>query len=318
MTPPDPTSSPAAPAAPKRRLPHWLKVPLGGGEKFAHLKGLVRDLGLNTVCESARCPNIGECWSAGTGTFMILGNLCTRGCQYCAVPKGRPEPLDPDEPKRVAEAVRSMGLKHVVVTSVDRDDVADGGASIFAGVVREVRAQCPGTAVELLIPDFRFCKVDAIATVMDARPDILNHNIETVPRLFPKARRGGDYGVSIRLLTEVKRRWPDIPTKSGLMLGLGEEDHEVEQVLRDLRGADVDILTLGQYLQPGIGYLPVARFYEPREFDQWRDRAMAMGFAHCESGPLVRSSYHAEKQVKAAGGGGRNEGTARHPNAQVS
>jgi lipoic acid synthetase len=198
----------------------------------------------------------------------------------------------------VAEAVKAMGLRHVVVTSVDRDDVADGGASVFAGVVREVRRQCPGTAVELLIPDFRFCKVDSIGIVMETSPDILNHNIETVPRLFAKARRGGNYDVSIALLAEVKRRWPSIPTKSGLMLGLGEEDAEVEAVLRDLRGAGVDILTLGQYLQPGIGYLPVERFYEPAEFDAWRDRAMAMGFGHCESGPLVRSSYHAEKQVK--------------------
>ncbi len=294
---------PAAPAPTRRRLPPWLKVPLGGGERFAHLKTLVRDLGLHTVCESARCPNLGECWSAGTGTFMILGNLCTRGCRYCAVPKGKPEPLDPDEPRHVAEAVKAMGLRHVVVTSVDRDDVPDGGASVFAAVVREVRRLCPGTAVELLVPDFRFCRVDAIATVMDAGPDFLNHNIETVPRLFPSARKGGDYAVSLRLLAEVKRRWPAVPTKSGMMLGLGERDDEIDAVLRDLRASGVDILTLGQYLQPGIGYLPVERFYEPAEFDAWRERAMALGFAHCESGPLVRSSYHAERQARDATAG---------------
>ena len=285
---------------PRKRLPPWLKVPLGGGEQFAHLKGLVKDLGLHTVCESARCPNIGECWSAGTGTFMILGNLCTRGCRYCAVPKGKPEPLDLDEPVRVAEAVKAMGLRHVVVTSVDRDDVADGGASIFAGVVREVRRLSPGTKVELLIPDFRFSKVDALATVMDAGPDVLNHNIETVPRLFPRARKGGDYRDSLRLLDDARTRWPAIPTKSGMMLGLGEEDGEIERVLRDLREAGVRILTLGQYLQPGLSYLPVERFYTPGEFASWKTRAEALGFDHVESGPLVRSSYHAERQALEA------------------
>jgi lipoic acid synthetase len=301
MTPESPVPPAGVPvAAPRRRLPPWLKVPLGGGEKFAHLKGLVRDLGLHTVCESARCPNLGECWSAGTGTFMILGNTCTRGCQYCAVPKGRPGPLDLDEPRRVAEAVKAMGLRHVVVTSVDRDDVPDGGASIFAGVIAEVRRLSPGTRVELLIPDFRFCKVDALATVMDAGPDFLNHNIETVPRLFPAARKGGDYGVSLRLLAECKRRWPHIPTKSGMMLGLGEREDEIDRVLRDLRESRVEILTLGQYLQPAAQYLPVERFYAPEEFDAWRARAMELGFAHCEAGPLVRSSYHAERQALEA------------------
>lgn len=281
----------------RKRLPPWLKVPLGGGERFAHLRGLVRGLDLHTVCESARCPNIGECWSAGTGTFMILGNICTRGCRYCAVPKGRPEPLDPDEPRRVAEAVKAMNLRHIVVTSVDRDDVPDGGASVFADLVRRVHAECPGTRVELLIPDFRFCKVDAVGTVMDAGPDFLNHNIETVPRLFPSARRGGNYEASIRLLADVRARWPRVPTKSGLMLGLGETDGEIEGVLRDLRGAGVRILTLGQYLQPAAEYLPVEKFYTPEEFAAWRDRALALGFDHCESGPLVRSSYHAERQA---------------------
>ena len=284
----------------RKRLPPWLKVPLGGGEQYAHLRGLVKGLGLNTVCESARCPNIGECWSAGTGTFMILGNLCTRGCRYCAVPKGKPEPLDLDEPRRVAEAVKAMGLRHVVVTSVDRDDVADGGASVFADLVRRVHAECPGTRIELLVPDFRFCKVDAVAIVMESGPDFLNHNIETVPRLFPSVRKGGDYGSSIRLLTDCARRWPGIPTKSGLMLGLGEREEELVGVLRDLRGAGVRILTMGQYLQPGIGYLPVERFYEPAEFDAWGERAREMGFDHVESGPLVRSSYHAERQASNA------------------
>ena len=289
---------------PRRRLPPWLKVPLGGGEKFTHLRGLVQDLGLHTVCESARCPNLGECWSAGTGTFMILGNTCTRGCRYCAVPKGRPEPLDLDEPRRVAEAVKAMGLRHVVVTSVDRDDVADGGASIFAEVVRRVHADCPGTRVELLVPDFRFCRVDALATVMDAGPDFLNHNIETVPRLFAGARRGGSYAVSIRLLDDCRTRWPRIPTKSGMMLGLGEEEPEIASVLRDLRGAGVRIVTLGQYLQPGLAYLPVERFYAPEEFAAWAARAREMGFDHCEAGPLVRSSYHAERQSAGVAPGG--------------
>ncbi len=287
-------------AEPRRRLPRWLKVPLGGGEKYAHLRGLVKGLGLHTVCESARCPNIGECWSAGTGTFMILGNICTRGCRYCAVPKGRPEPLDLDEPRRVAEAVRAMGLRHIVVTSVDRDDVPDGGASIFAELVRRVHAECPGTRVELLIPDFRFCRVDALRIVMDSGPDFLNHNIETVPRLFPRARKGGSYEASLRLLDDARTRWPAIPTKSGMMLGLGEEEAEVDGVLRDLRRVGVRILTLGQYLQPGLQYLPVERYYAPEEFEEWRRRAMALGFGHCESGPLVRSSYHAERQAAAA------------------
>jgi lipoic acid synthetase len=292
---------------PRKRLPPWLKVPLGGGEKFGHLRGLVRGLNLNTVCESARCPNLGECWSAGTGTFMILGNVCTRGCRYCAVPKGRPAPLDLDEPRRVAEAVKAMGLRHVVITSVDRDDVPDGGASVFAELVRRVHADCPGTRVELLIPDFRFCRVDALAIVMESGPDFLNHNIETVPRLFPTARKGGDYGASLRLLADCVRRWPAIPTKSGMMLGLGEREDEVEGVLRDLRGCGVRILTLGQYLQPGAEYLPVERFYAPEEFAALRGRALALGFDHCEAGPLVRSSYHAERQAveasRAAGGG---------------
>jgi lipoic acid synthetase len=291
---------------PRRRLPPWLKVPLGGGERFAHLKGLVKDLGLHTVCESARCPNLGECWSAGTGTFMILGNTCTRGCTYCAVPKGRPEPLDLDEPRRVAEAVKSMGLRHVVVTSVDRDDVPDGGAAIFAELVRRVHAECPGTRVELLVPDFRFCKGDSLAVVMESGPDFLNHNIETVPRLFPKARKGGNYDVSIRLLADAARRWPSIPTKSGMMLGLGEEEAEVDGVLRDLRGAGVRILTLGQYLQPDARSLPVERFYTPEEFAARGAWATALGFDHVESGPLVRSSYHAERQaIEAAREGDR-------------
>ncbi len=284
----------------RKRLPPWLKVPLGGGEKFAHLRGLVKGLGLNTVCESARCPNLGECWSAGTGTFMILGNICTRGCRYCAVPKGRPEPLDLDEPRRVAEAVKAMGLRHIVVTSVDRDDVPDGGASVFADLVRRVHADCPGTRVELLIPDFRFCKVDALAVVMESGPDFLNHNIETVPRLFPSARKGGSYEASIRLLSDCVRRWPEVPTKSGLMLGLGETEPELLGVLGDLRAAGVRILTIGQYLQPGAGYLPVERFYTPEEFAAWGTRARGMGFDHCESGPLVRSSYHAERQAVEA------------------
>jgi lipoic acid synthetase len=225
------------------------------------------------------------------------------------VPKGRPEPLDLDEPRRVAEAVKAMGLRHVVITSVDRDDVPDGGAAIFAELVRRVHAECPGTRVELLIPDFRFCRGDSLGVVMDAGPDFLNHNIETVPRLFPRARKGGNYGVSIRLLADAARRWPAIPTKSGMMLGLGEEEAEVDGVLRDLRGAGVRILTLGQYLQPDARSLPVERFYTPEEFAAWGARASALGFDHVESGPLVRSSYHAERQaIEAAREGDRRGG----------
>ena len=284
----------------KRRLPPWFRRPLGGGAEFAKLTRLVDDLGLNTVCGSARCPNKGECWSVGTATFMILGNVCTRGCRYCAVPKGQqPLPLDLDEPGRVAQAVLAMNLRHAVITSVDRDDVADGGASVWAATIRAIREQAPGCAVEVLIPDFRNAGDDALATVMAERPDILNHNIETVPRLFATARRGGDYEFSLNVLRRAKQLCPDIPTKSGMMLGLGERDLEIREVLADLRAVDVDIVTLGQYLAPekNAFYLPVDRFVHPDDFAEWARFGRELGFRHVEAGPLVRSSYHAEQQA---------------------
>jgi len=284
----------------KRRLPPWLKVPLGGGRDYGKLSGLVRENGLHTVCESARCPNRGECWSAGTATFMILGNLCTRGCRYCAVPKSKtPLPLDESEPARIGDTVRAMNLRHVVLTSVDRDDVADGGAAIWAETIRAIRRKAPGCAVEVLIPDFKNSVETALATVMAARPDILNHNIETVPRLFPKARMGGDYEYSLGVLRRARELHPKIPTKSGMMLGLGEQDHEVRRVLDDLREVGVEIVTLGQYLAPeqNAFYLPVDRYVTPDEFLEWARYGRKIGFRHVESGPLVRSSYHAEKQA---------------------
>ncbi len=285
---------------PRRRLPPWFKRPLGGGPEFTKLSGLVDGLGLHTVCQSARCPNQGECWSIGTATFMILGDVCTRGCRYCAVPKGKPLAVDVDEPARVGRAVLAMNLRHAVVTSVDRDDVPDGGAAIWAATIREIRKAAPGCAVEVLVPDFRKSSADALETVMAARPDILNHNIETVPRLFPLARKGGDYEFSIEFFRRVKRISPTTPTKSGIMLGLGERDDEVRRVLGDLRDAGVEIVSMGQYLAPerNAFYLPVARFVHPDEFAAWaRYGKEDLGFRHVEAGPLVRSSYHAEKQA---------------------
>jgi lipoic acid synthetase len=290
---------------PRRRLPPWFKRPLGGGPEFAKLSSLVGDLGLHTVCQSARCPNQGECWTIGTATFMILGDVCTRGCRYCAVPKGKPLAADLGEPARVGHAVVTMNLRHAVITSVDRDDLDDGGAAIWASTIREIREAAPGCAVEVLIPDFRKSAAGALETVMAARPDILNHNIETVPRLFPMARKGGDYDFSIELLRRAKKLSPKTPTKSGMMLGLGERDDEVRRVLGDLREAGVDIVSMGQYLAPekNAFYLPVARFVHPDEFAAWARYGRDLGFRHVEAGPLVRSSYHAEKQA-----GGRRTG----------
>lgn len=284
----------------KPRLPRWFRRPLGRGEEFKRLNTLVDGLDLHTVCQSARCPNRGECWSVGTATFMILGEICTRGCRYCAVKKGKPLPLDLDEPRRVAEAVVAMNLRHVVITSVDRDDLEDGGAGVWAATIDAVREMAPGCAVEVLIPDFRNNPPWALEQVMAAKPDILNHNIETVPRLFPMARKGGDYQASLDVLERCRELQPDIPTKSGMMLGLGEEEAEVRQVLRDLRRVGVELVTLGQYLQPESNafYLPVHRFVTPAEFDEWaRWGKEELGFRHVESGPLVRSSYHAEEQA---------------------
>jgi len=278
-----------------RLRPDWLKVRLPRGERYFHLKGLIREQRLNTVCEDARCPNIGECWGAGTATFMILGDVCTRACKFCAVKTGLPPQYDIDEPRRVARAIRNLDLKYAVITSVDRDDLADGGALIFAETIRETRDACPGIRIEVLIPDFRGDSA-ALATVVAAKPDVLAHNVETVPRLYPTARAGSRYPRSLELLRRVKEFDATMVTKSSVMLGLGERRDEVLEVLGDLRDSAVDVVTLGQYLQPTRENLPVDRFYTPQEFSELRDYASSLGFRHVASGPLVRSSYHAERQ----------------------
>jgi lipoic acid synthetase len=290
--------------APLRRAPaakpEWLKARAPVGENFHDLKRLARSLGLHTVCESAQCPNIGECWHHKTATFMMLGNLCTRRCGFCAVPKGRPEPIDLDEPRRVAEAVAALGLQHAVVTSVNRDDDLVGGARAFAMVIEEIRRQAPGCRVEVLIPDFQGHE-EAIRIVVDARPDVLNNNIESVPRLYRVVRSGARYERTLRLLEYAKELDPAGVTKSGVMVGLGEETHELLQVFRDLAGVGCDILTIGQYLRPSRDHLPMARLYTPREFAELKAEALTMGFRHVESGPLVRSSYHAHEQAASVG-----------------
>jgi lipoic acid synthetase len=292
-------SAPRAGGAVRERKPEWLKVRAPGGERYTRLKGLMRDLELHTVCEEAHCPNVGECWGHGVATFMILGDVCTRGCRYCAVAKGTPTELDLAEPERVADAVRRMGLDFVVITSVDRDDLPDGGASIFAESVRAIRRLCPGTGIELLTPDFQGSE-EALRDVLDAGPDILNHNIETVPRLYGKARGGGIYDVSLGVLENVKRFAPHVTSKTGMMLGLGEEREEVLAVMRDLRDRGVEILTLGQYLRPSGWHLAVERYVHPDEFRELAELGGGMGFRHVEAGPLVRSSYRADRQAAAA------------------
>ena len=268
-----------------------------GSPNYLQLKTLMRGLTLHTVCEEARCPNIGECWEDRTATFMILGDVCTRRCGYCAVTHGRPTWEDWEEPGRVADAVRQMGLDHVVVTSVNRDDLADGGAGVFAATIRAIRPASPRTTVEVLIPDFQG-SAEALGVVLQARPDILNHNIETVPRLFPEVRSGGRYERSLHLFRRARAAVPDLLTKSGIILGLGEAPGEVTQTMRDLRAADVNILTLGQYLRPSPRHVPIARYYRPDEFRELADTGRALGFRHVEAGPLVRSSYHARRQVE--------------------
>jgi lipoic acid synthetase len=280
----------------RARKPEWLKIRAGGGPRYASVKHAVEERGLHTVCQEARCPNIGECWGHGTATFMILGDICTRGCRYCAVDKGLPTELDLDEPAKLADAVVEMGLSYVVITSVDRDDLSDGGASIFAASIRAIRERSPETAVEILIPDFRG-NPDALRAVLDARPDVLNHNVETVPRLYRRARGGGVYATTLELLARVRDWSPGTVTKTGMMLGLGEETPEILAVMRDLVVREVDILTLGQYLRPGEWYLPVDRFVHPDEFAELARIGDAMGFAHVEAGPLVRSSYRADRQL---------------------
>ena len=276
--------------------PKWLRAPAPVGENYRELKGLVSRLNLHTVCESAACPNVGECWNRRTATFMILGNVCTRRCGFCAVQKGAPTPVDYDEPRRVAEACAALGLRYAVVTSVNRDDRKDGGAELFALVIQAIRERVAGCKVEVLVPDFQGSHA-AMDIVMNAHPDVLNHNTETVPRLYRQVRLGARYERSLEMLRYAKQVRPHIPTKSGLMLGLGETEAEVLQVMRDLRGRRVDILTLGQYLRPTQKHLPVIRYVPPQEFELYRRAGDAMGFAHVEAGPLVRSSYHADSSI---------------------
>jgi lipoic acid synthetase len=289
--------SPRRTPAPK---PEWLKARAPVGENYHGLKQLARSLRLNTVCESAQCPNIGECWHHKTATFLMLGNLCTRRCGFCAVPKGRPAPIDFDEPRRVAEAVSALGLEYAVITSVNRDDDLVGGARAFAMVIEEIRRQAPGCHVEVLIPDFQGNE-EVIRLVVEARPDVLNHNTESVPRLYRAVRSGARYERSLRLLEYAKELNPAGLTKSGVMVGLGEETAELLQVFRDLAAVHCEILTIGQYLRPSRDHLPMARFYTPREFAELKAEALRMGFRHVESGPLVRSSYHAHEQAASTG-----------------
>ncbi|HKO12507.1 MAG TPA: lipoyl synthase [Acidobacteriaceae bacterium] len=288
--------------APKRPQPkpEWLRARAPMGDNYHDLKKLARSLHLHTVCESAQCPNIGECWHHRTATFMMLGNTCTRRCGFCAVPKGRPEPIDFDEPRRVAEAVAALGLKFAVITSVNRDDDVLGGARAFVMVIEEIRRQAPGCQVEVLIPDFQGNE-EAIRMVVAARPEILNHNTESVPRLYRVVRSGARYERTLRLLQSAKQIDPRTVTKSGVMVGLGEEMHELLAVYRDLASVGVDVLTIGQYLRPSKDHLPIARYYTPDEFAYMKREALSMGFRHVESGPLVRSSYHAHEQADAAG-----------------
>jgi lipoyl synthase len=280
--------------------PDWLRVKFFGGERYQDLKRIMRTLDLHTVCESARCPNMGECWEHGTATFMILGDICTRACGFCAVPSGKPVGSpDEDEPFRVAEAVAKMGLRYAVVTSVNRDDQPDGGAHIFARTIEEIRRRVPGCKVEVLIPDFRG-DWDALDVVLAVRPDILNHNTETVPRLYRQVRKSAVYERSLELLRRSKEAHPEVPTKTGLMLGLGEEKDEVLATMQDLAAQGTDILTLGQYLQPTREHLPIVRYVHPDEFAEFKTLGEAMGFKHVEAGPLVRSSYHAFDQAESA------------------
>jgi len=280
--------------------PDWLRVKFFGGERYQDLKRIMRTLDLHTVCESARCPNMGECWEHGTATFMILGDICTRACGFCAVPSGKPAgPPDENEPLRVAEAVVKMGLRYAVVTSVNRDDQPDGGSRIFARTIQEIRKRVPGCKVEVLIPDFRG-DWNALNTVLAVKPDILNHNTETVPRLYRQVRKGALYERSLELLRRAKQTHADVPTKTGSMLGLGEEREEVLSTMQDLAAQGTDILTLGQYLQPTREHLPVIRYVHPDEFAEYKRLGGQMGFKHVESGPLVRSSYHAFDQAESA------------------
>ena len=283
--------------------PDWLRVRAPGGPNYRDLKGLVDDLRLHTVCESARCPNIGDCWERRTATFMILGDICTRSCGFCAIKTGRPIGLDLDEPERVAEAVATLDLRHAVITSVNRDELPDGGAAIFAATIRSIRDRCPETSIEVLIPDFKGVW-PALERVMEARPDILNHNLESIERVYYYVRPQAKYDRSLELLRRAKAMAPGVLTKSGMMLGVGEEDEEIVQSMTDLRSVDCDILTLGQYLRPSAQHIPVRRYVPPETFAALKRLGLEMGFQHVEAGPLVRSSYHADEQVPRPSAGG--------------
>ena len=293
-----PVDAPVQFIGPREPKPEWLKVRAPGSQNFVRLKGIMQELKLNTVCEDAHCPNIGECWHHGTATFMILGDVCTRACTYCAVAHGRPSEVDRAEPERVADAIDALGLSYVVITSVDRDDLDDGGASIFAETIRQTRSRLPECRIEVLIPDFKGEEAP-LHTVLDARPDVLNHNIETVPRLYRTARPGGRYERALQLLDRSRTYAPGIPTKSGLMVGLGEQWDEVVETLRDLSSVGCRIVTIGQYLRPSLANVPMDRYYTPAEFAELKRIGLELGLGHVESGPLVRSSYHAHEQTEA-------------------
>lgn len=284
------------PQAPMRK-PEWIRMKVPDSQRFQQIKKILRENNLHTVCEEASCPNIGECFSGGTATFMILGDICTRRCPFCDVAHGKPLPPDANEPENLARTIAAMQLKYVVITSVDRDDLRDGGAQHFVDCIRAVRKHSPNIKIEILVPDFRGRLDVALEVLAQCPPDVMNHNLETVPRLYKQARPGSDYLHSLKLLADFKARFPHIPTKSGLMLGLGESDDEILEVMKDLRAHSVDMLTLGQYLQPSIHHLPVMRFVEPQRFEQFREEAESMGFSNAASGPMVRSSYHADLQA---------------------
>ncbi|MDE2625171.1 MAG: lipoyl synthase [Betaproteobacteria bacterium] len=286
---------------PPLRKPEWIRVRTASSPRFSEIKSILRENKLHSVCEEASCPNIGECFSHGTATFMIMGDRCTRRCPFCDVGHGRPDPLDESEPLHLAQSIAQMKLRYVVVTSVDRDDLRDGGAEHFARCIAAIRATSPDTRIEILVPDFRGRLDLALDILGKTLPDVMNHNLETVPRLYKQARPGADYAHSLDLLKRFKAAHPDIPTKSGLMVGLGETDEEIIEVLKDLRRHDVDMLTIGQYLQPTLHHLPVTRFVTPERFRQFEAEAKAFGFSHAACGPMVRSSYHADRQAQASG-----------------
>jgi len=285
-------------AAEPLRKPDWIRVRAPSSPRFYEMKKILREHNLHTVCEEASCPNIGECFSKGTATFMIMGDICTRRCPFCDVGHGRPLPLDADEPLHLAQTIAALRLRYVVVTSVDRDDLRDGGAAHFVDCIRAVRELSPATQIEVLVPDFRGRLERALAILTQAPPDVMNHNLETVPRLYKQARPGSDYANSLALLQQFKRRFPDVPTKSGLMVGLGETDDEILAVMRDMRAHSIDMLTIGQYLQPTRDHIPVARYVHPDTFAMFEREALAMGFRHAAVGALVRSSYHADQQAE--------------------